>query len=286
MSSAPVTRRASKTALAALAMLAAALPGCATAQSLQVQPAQWQFTVTPYIWLPNVNGRLRFDLPPPSGSNVETETGPNSYLKNLQFVAMVSAEARRGDVAAITDLIYLNFGNEDSHVSSVGRGGIVPITRENNAGTRTDLEGWTWLLAGSYTVARSDSATLDVLGGLRLLHLETTLDWFLSSTTNGPGFSFARTGTVSASQTFVDLVVGVRGRWRFGDGRWYVPYYLDAGAGSKSSRTTQALAGIGRAFSWGDVQLSYRYLWYDQSNDRPLQSLRFSGPALGVAFHF
>ena len=39
-------------------------------------------------------------------------------------------------------------------------------------------------------------------------------------------------------------------------------------------------------FKWGDVLLAYRHLYYDQKDDKLIQEMRFSGPALGASFRF
>jgi len=52
-----------------------------------------------------------------------------------------------------------------------------------------------------------------------------------------------------------DGILGVTGQVWLGDGRWYMPYYMDVDTGS-SNRTWQALLGLGYAFDWGDVDPS------------------------------
>jgi len=48
----------------------------------------------------------------------------------------------------------------------------------------------------------------------------------------------------------------------------------------------QGTAGIVYGFSWGGVRLVYRHFYYDQKDDKLLQDMRFSGPALGALFRF
>jgi len=81
-----------------------------------------------------------------------------------------------------------------------------------------------------------------------------------------------------------DGIVGVKGQIRLGDGRWYMPYYLDVGTGS-SNWTWQALLGVGYAFDWGDVNLSIRSLSYDFDSERDAD-LRMTGPTLGATFRW
>jgi hypothetical protein len=150
-----------------------------------------------------------------------------------------------------------------------------------NANTQTSLKGLVWELAGSYTVSRSDKATFEVLGGLRYAGLEASVDWQLA----GPISLLPQSGSTSQKVDLWDAIVGVRGKARLGEGGWFVPYYLDVGTGT-SALTWQGMAGIGYTFKWGDVLLAYRHLYYDQKDDKLIQDMRFSGPALGASFRF
>jgi hypothetical protein len=101
----------------------------------------------------------------------------------------------------------------------------------------------------------------------------------------GGGQSFPASGSISQRSDLWDAIVGVRGKIRLGESKWFVPYYLDVGSGS-STMTWQALLGVTYAFGWGDAILAYRNLSYDQGDNKLLQNFRFSGPALGVSFRF
>jgi hypothetical protein len=241
---------------------------------------RWHFSVTPYLWLPNIDGSLRFSVPPGAGGAPEVEVGPNNYLQNLDFALMLAGEARKGNWAVFTDVIYLDFSGEKGSVRSIsGPGGIVQIPV--NVGTSTGFKGLVWTFAGSYTVARGRTATLDVLGGFRYLGAEASVSWLFA----GPLGLFPQAGGFTQKEDLWDAIIGVRGRAKLGTGNWFIPYYLDVGTGS-SEITWQALAGIGYSFRWGEVLLAYRHLSYDQEDDKLIQDMRFSGPALGVSFRF
>jgi hypothetical protein len=237
---------------------------------------QWRFALALYLWLPNVDGTLKFSAPPGASGNPSVQTGPNDYLENLDHALMLAGEARKGKWAIFSDFIYLDFAGESSTVRSVGG---TPVTV--NQSTSTGLKGLVWELAASYTVAQSPTATLDVLGGFRYLGVEASLQWQLA----GPIGQLPQAGSHTQNVDLWDAIVGVRGRVKLGGGNWYVPYYLDAGAGS-SVLTWQGMTGIGYAFRWGDVLLAYRHLYYDQKDDKLFQDFSFSGPALGVSFRF
>jgi hypothetical protein len=59
----------------------------APAHAQAVAPTnQWAFSITPYVWLPNINGTLKYSVPPGASGSPEVEAGPNDYLENLQAV--------------------------------------------------------------------------------------------------------------------------------------------------------------------------------------------------------
>jgi hypothetical protein len=124
--------------------------------------------------------------------------------------------------------------------------------------------------------------TLDLLGGFRYVGIKASLDWNFSTPIPFlPGGS----GSVSQNVDLWDGIIGARGRLNFGETKWYAPYYIDVGTGS-SQFTWQGLVGIGYAFRWGDVLLAYRSLSIEQGDNKLIQHIRFSGPALGATFHF
>jgi hypothetical protein len=229
---------------------------------------------------------LKFSVPPGAQGSPEVETGPNDYLENLQALVMLSAEARRDRWSVFTDVIYLSFGDEDSSVKSVNFGGSI-VSSGLNLQTTTSLRGACWTLGAGYDVLERKGATLDVFGGLRYFDLTASAGWQLAFDVMGPGGgqTFPRSGGVSRSMEFWDGIVGIRGRIPLGSSDWSIPYYLDVGTGT-ASLTYQAMVAISYAFRWGGVTLAYRDLYFDQKDDKFIQDLRFSGPAIGVTIRF
>lgn len=267
------------------AMTAMIFTGFAHAQTDAPPADQWKFSVTPYLWLPNINGSLKYELPSGGGGSPEVEAGPNEYLQNLQAIVLLSGEVRKDRWSVFTDVIYLGFAKEDSSVKAIDFGGSL-VSSSLNLSTSSWLRGTNWTLGAGYAVQTGKAAPLDVFGGVRYFDLSAGTDWQLSATViSSTTQTFPANGTISRSMTFWDGIVGVKGRFQLGSGDWSVPYYLDIGAGS-ASMTYQWMLGIAYSFGWGDVTLAYRDLYYDQKDDKFLQNLRFSGPALGATFRF
>jgi opacity protein-like surface antigen len=271
-----------------LVLLALAVIGSTARAQSPAPDDRWTFAVQPYVFLPSSNATLKYDIPEEGGSADVEITNP--VLEELSFAAMVSAEARKGRWAIVTDFLYLDCGGQDSRVRSIdfaGPGGQVPISASANLDTSTTLKGGEWTLAGSYTLVHGESSALEVLAGFRYLGLETSTSWHLTGavTGPGPGQSFDATGGTSDRVDLWDGIAGVRGRLGLGAGRWGIPFYLDVGTGS-STLTAQVVAGIQYRFSSIDLNLEYRYLYYDVSGDSLVQDVRFAGPAVGVKFRF
>ncbi|MPW18161.1 hypothetical protein GCT13_14840 [Paraburkholderia sp. CNPSo 3157] len=224
-------------------------------------------------------GRCIFSLP---GGGADASTGPYDYLQNLKFAFMLQGEARKGDWSFFADGIYLNFGRHESSVNATN-GLFGP--RGTQQSVETNFRGTLIEIGGGRTVMRQSWGSVDAIVGMRYLGVKGTLDAMAVSTT-GASSGANQQLDVSQVQNIFDGFAGVRGRVSItGDGSWYMPFYLDLGAGT-SKFTWQAMTGPGYAMKWGDVSLTYRYLAFYGSGDQLVQTLRFSGPSLNVNFRF
>src|SRR4051812_39578535 len=98
-------------AVAAMAVCA----GDVAAQTVPSGEPGWRFAVTPYGWLPTVDGNFRYDRPSGAGgTNAAVSVDPTNLLEALNFAAMIAAEARYGRFSISTDFLYLDLGNSAS----------------------------------------------------------------------------------------------------------------------------------------------------------------------------
>lgn len=269
-------------ASAALALACAALAPAAAAQDLTA--GDWKFRAQIYGWFPTLSSETTFPAASGGGS---TSLDAGDYLDNLRFVFMGTLEARKGKLGLLTDYIYLDFDAEKGatrNLSFTGPLGGVSIPADAYAGVNLRLRGWAWGLAGTYALVEKPTYEMQLLGGLRYLKIDTTVDWaFQGNVASLP--QFARSGAATVKDEVWDAIIGAKGLWRFGDGRWFVPYYVDVGTG-QSDLTWQAMGGIGYSFSWGEVIGAYRHLDYRFGQDSGMKALSFSGPAIAVGFRW
>lgn len=268
-------------AIRAVLLLLVCACGVARADS-----AGWQFKLEPYIWLPSaeatVDATVR-GLPRRGGEprdlSIDARTDPGNYLDNLEMAFMLAAEARYGRFLLLTDIMYVDFGTQHSDVRHVsGPRGV--FTSDISRSADLNLSSTIWSLAAGYRVAESDALEVDLLAGGRYLNMDSALKLSVVDSTG----RLDREHQLDLDQQVWAGIVGARGRLRL-DQRWFVPWYVDAGAGDGAT-TWQALLGLGYGFGWGDVTFAIRALGYHfDSNDKDMD-LTLAGPALGVSLRW
>lgn len=278
-------KRAISTVAAVIATLCVPLQTNAQAPS-----DRWTFSLQPYFWAPSIEGELRYGPPPPGGSSANVKLSEEDFLETINFAFLLQGEARKGRWLIGTDLMYLDLGSRNSEVRSVdfnpGSGPINVTTTQLNAGTETAIDAVVWTLVGGYNAVQNPAVTLDLIGGFRYLNLEARTNVRLTATVTGPigSQAFAREGSVERKDDVWDAIIGARGRVKLGDGNWFMPYHIDVGAGN-SEFTWQGALGVGYAFTWGELALTYRYLSYEL-DEEVIQKLNLGGFAFGANFRF
>lgn len=263
----PVTR-----IVGLMALLVALAPQVSNAQSGD----DWEYSFALYGWLPDISGSTTFG--PGGGGDFVVPIG--TILDNLEFTAQAAFNARKGKWGLVTDMIYMDLKNTRSNTRSGSIGGT-PIPAEVRADLTIDLDSLILTGAGTYRFYEKDNNDADFLFGVRYLDMDQTLTYSLTGDI-GPLPLPGPEGSLSASRSNLDFIVGLRGNTRLGEnGRWFIPYYFDMGTGD-SDFTWQAFAGIGYAFGWGELALTYRHLDYDLSSDSSISSAEFSGPSIGA----
>jgi len=240
---------------------------------------RWRFTITPYLWVPSISGSM--NLAPPQGfGSGNVGIGPSSYLDNLQFVGMIDLQGQKGRWTLLADIIYLDFSNNDRKAHFPG---VLPGSGGWTVGAETDLQALIIELAGAYSVFRNEHLNFDLLAGVRYAEIEGKVSLDII----GPLPAWVSSRTFSKTKSFIDPIVGFKGKFELTK-KWYLPYYFDIGGfGVDSDLTLQAFAGIGYRFcDWFSMLLGYRYLYYDFGNSKLVKDLSLYGATLGFSFTF
>lgn len=248
-----------KAALAGGIALGLLVGGMAQAQT--APPDGWQFSVTPYLWMVGLGGKVSSM----HGRSVSFEQSFGDVLSHLNGAVMLTGDAQYGRWVGMADFDYANLSAKPG-----GRNLFIGYS---------GLSATTYLgtLTGGYRVIDSPAGTLDAMAGLRVMSVNTTFDF---SGGLVPGHA------LHEGDTWVNPIAAARGKVMLGRG-FFLNGYADIGAADDNDFTWQTYGGVGyeidAAFS---AYVGYRYLEM-RHNDRDLiLNLDEQGPLLGVSYRF
>ncbi|WP_442892163.1 hypothetical protein [Ensifer sp. MJa1] len=235
-------------------------PLMAPAAPVEETESGWQFAVAPYFWMAGLSGDTKqFGLP-----TVHIDSDFSDIWDNLDFAAMAIAEARKDKFSFYTDLIY-------TKLSGDGKArGIFTDSVE------VESETFAGLLAAGYTVLEDQNSYLDIVGGVKIWSVDTTISFH-----GGPLDGVSR----DDGKTWVDGMVGLRGAYYLTPEIYLTAWGL-VGAGGADIDWDTAL-GIGYRFNdTVSAVLGYRALGVNYDNDGFIFDAVQQGPILGVSIRF
>ena len=240
----------------------------------------WRFSGTISGWAP-----ASWTTASASRLSKTADSSISDNLNSASAFAFLTAEAHKGDWGLMADLVYSQMGGSGSTTKYIPNKDDLPNSLY--AGQNTKIKETVLTFAGTYTAYRSDNVYLDALAGVRYISLTTSLDANAKLTVDGSTYPISPSLNKSFTNQTTDAIIGFKGRARIADSSWFIPYYADIGKGPGSNTTTwQTLVGVGNAYSWGDVTLSYRAMYFGlDSRVAAIKSLT-AGPQISATFNF
>ena len=228
---------------------------------------EWQFELTPYLWLAGIKGEFGNGVA--GGQPPRVDASFDNLLDSLDAIFMGSFEARKGQWAFLGDIVYLSF-SKDTSIK------LAPNLASPGVKLNSELEGTVFSLGAAYRVAPGPTS-IDVLGGLRYYSLKPSVNVTVGAVQR----------LVEPKSEWTDPILGARVRHAFSP-TWAFTGYADIGGfGVGSDFTYQVYVGVEYAFSKTfSAKLGYRQLHFDyEKNDRNLD-LTFGGAVLGLGLRF
>ena len=228
---------------------------------------EWQFQLTPYLWLAGIKGEFGNGVA--GGQPPRVDASFDNLLSSLDMLFMGSFEARNGRWGVLGDVVYLSFSKEASIK-------LAPNLPSPGVKLDAEFDGTILSLGATYRIA-TGATTVDVLGGLRYYSLKPSV-----SVTIGP---IQR--VVEPNSDWTDPIIGMRARHQFSP-KWAVNGYADIGGfGVGSDFTYQVYVGMEYAFTKTfSANLGYRQLYVDYKKDDRKIDLTFGGAMVGIGIRF
>jgi len=156
---------------------------------------QWDFSLTPYLWLAGNHGDAAV-----KGRSFSVDQDFSDIMENLDFSFQLHFEAQKGKSGLLFDFLFLSFSNDaDIRSSTLGSEG----------------ENWVLEFGGFHQIAEwrlgqnaNRSIYVDALGGFRFWHLGLDVDF--ETETLG-------TFSVGDDKNWADPYIGARLNTRFTD---------------------------------------------------------------------
>jgi len=247
--------------LAITPSVAADLP--APSEQVGFSDEEWTFTLVPYFWAAGLHGDVRqFGLP-----EVDIDASFGDIIKHFDIGAMAVAEARHGRFSLFSDFLYLKLGAEKDTPLGILADDV-----------DVDITSLMVTAAAGYSVLSNDRGNFDLIAGARLWSTETQISL------NG-GLLGDR--SVSDDATWVDPLVGVKGRVNLNEDFYLTGWGMIGGFGVSSDLMWDVMGGIGYSFSDRfSVVAGYRALGVDYKNNGFVYDVVQDGPILGGVFRF
>ena len=219
----------------------------------------WQFQVVPYLWGSGVDGGVGI-----GGRTADVDASFRNILDHLHFAAMGLVEAQRNQLVLLNDTIYVDVRGQ--------RATPGPLF----SGVRPEQKVFILTPEAGYRILSADGASLDVVGGIRLWHLNSELQFQPRVL---PGIN------LQASRNWVDAIVGVRAMRELPRNWWARAYGDLGGGGSNFTYQIVAIAGVDIHQRYA-LDFGYRYLSVDYDKDNFLFDTAMKGPLFGFTIKF
>ena len=234
-----------------------------TVQDTIMVKNKWHFLLEPYVMFPNMNGTAGLGGLP----NAPVDENPGDIFNNLQFGAMLYAEAKKGFWTFSSDLTYMHLKSEAVIGDAFGTGTV-------------DIKQLAWELAGIRQLAPWFELGL----AFQLNHIKSNVDLFI----NTSGGVEERASKIDES--WVDPSVLTRVKFDLSK-KWFFQFRGNIGGGGIGSDLYWQLQSyFGYRFSkLFQLSAGYRVIYIDyetgSGNDRFVYNMTTFGPVLRFGFN-
>jgi hypothetical protein len=252
-----------KYACAAVLAIAAGFGVAVPGAQAQEAPPHSELIITPYLWVPGIDGNLgaAADIPP-----VPVHADFPGVFNHLEGAGMISGEFRYGSFGVLGDYFWLTISGDHSVTFN-----HLPVLSGNIKLTTND-----GTVAGFWRAYQDERYTFDVLAGARYTAAKSSVSINLGD----------RGVSGTAKIDGWDPIVGVRGSMRTGQ-KGSLSGYADFGGGSFADTVWQVLGTYNYGFTGHFAgRVGWRVYGVNLSRGSNDYDITASGPLVGATFRF
>jgi len=161
-----------------------------------VEESSWEFRLSPYAWFAGFKGDVA-SVPSIADSPVYVDISASDAFSDTEASLAFVFEGKKGKHGFLTDFLYSDMRANTALVDGV------PVTLDSVS--KTTL----FSAAYMYELYNSERAVVDVYGGARYWQIDTDLSLNVIIP------------TIGHKESWIDPLIGIRGRTALGDTRFY-----------------------------------------------------------------
>jgi hypothetical protein len=180
---------------------------------------------------------------------------------------MLVGEARYGAFGVFNDTNYVKLGAD-----ATGPKGLASVSLTSSEFADTAM--------AEYRIIENSTGSLDAMAGVRIWDVNTDLG-FHTAFPSHPG------GAFSDGATWVDPMIGAKGRINIGGHFYFTDWGMIGGFGAGSEVDWDVMGGVGYDFNKiFSMVVGYRALGVNYNKGGFVFDVVQQGPVLGLLFHF
>ena len=226
---------------------------------------QWEFALTPYLWFAGIKGDVSTL---PGSPVVPIEVSPSDALSDTQASFMLLFEAKKQQHGMLFDILYTDTESDIAQLPNLG------VTLKSISRNKT------FSAAYQYELYNQQQAVVDVYAGLRYWKVDTQLEFAGSGPLAGLN--------IRNDDSWVDPLIGIKGRMPFGNSKFYAAGWLAGGGfGVGSENFYDISANVG--YQWNKAigtTVGYRYLQVDYEDGSFVYDVQQEGWGLALTWSF
>ena len=223
----------------------------------------WEFRLSPYAWFAGFKGDVA-SVPSLGGAPIYVDISASDALSDTEVSFAAVFEGKKGKHGFLTDFSY-----SDMRANTALLDGV-PVTLDSIS--KTTL----FSAAYMYELYRSDSAVVDLYAGARYWKIDTDLSLNILPK------------SVRHKESWVDPLLGIKGRTTLGESRLYVVGSATVGGFGAGSEFFYDLS-VHLGYQWSKsigTTIGYRMYDLDYENAGFVYDVRQKGWILGLTWAF
>ncbi len=233
-----------------------------------IEESTWDFRLSPYVWLAGFKGDVA-SVPELGGDPIYVDISASDAVSDTEESFMAMFEGKKEGKGFFVDFFYSDIQSEEALF-----GGIKFILHST---TKTTMFSGGYL----HEVYNQDNSVVDILAGVRYWDIDTRL-------TFGGRLGILPGRTIDHTETWVDPLIGIKGRTSLGDTKFYATGVAAIGGfGLNSDLFYELNANLG--YQWSEsigTTVGYRMYDLDYEKDGFVYDVRQQGWIAGLTWAF